>query len=69
MAPNRGRRTKIDHPALPLKPHELAAAECLEPGAAMVHVHGRDGVWPASSRSGRIPRGHVCRPPGVATGW
>ena len=43
VAPNGGRRTKTDHPAIPLTPAELArtAAECLEAGAAMIHVHVR----------------------------
>lgn len=43
VAPNGGRRTKADHPAIPLTPGELArtAAECLEAGAAMIHVHVR----------------------------
>lgn len=42
-APNGGRRTKADHPAIPLSPAELArcAAECLAAGAAMIHVHVR----------------------------
>jgi 3-keto-5-aminohexanoate cleavage enzyme len=47
VAPNGARRTKADHPALPITPDELAntAAECLEAGAAMIHVHvrSRDG--------------------------
>lgn len=45
VAPNGGRRTKADHPALPIAPAELArtAAECLEAGAAMIHAHVRDG--------------------------
>lgn len=45
VAPNGGRRTKSDHPAIPLTPDELArtAAECLEAGAAMIHVHVRRG--------------------------
>jgi 3-keto-5-aminohexanoate cleavage enzyme len=44
VAPNGGRRTKADHPALPLDAGELAgaAAECLERGAAMIHLHVRD---------------------------
>lgn len=44
VAPNGGRRTKADHPALPTGPAELArtAAECVEAGAAMIHVHVRD---------------------------
>ncbi|HEX8048784.1 3-keto-5-aminohexanoate cleavage protein [Rhizobium sp.] len=43
VAPNGGRRTKADHPAMPLTPAELArtAAECLDAGAAMIHVHVR----------------------------
>lgn len=47
VAPNGGRRTKADHPALPITPAELAdvAAASLDAGAAMIHVHvrGRDG--------------------------
>ena len=44
VAPNGGRRTKADHPSLPLSADELArtAAECLERGAAMIHLHVRD---------------------------
>lgn len=44
IAPNGGRRTKTDHPALPMTPEELAgtASECLEAGACMIHVHVRD---------------------------
>jgi 3-keto-5-aminohexanoate cleavage enzyme len=47
VAPNGGRRTKADHPAIPLTASELAetAASCLDAGAAMIHVHvrNRDG--------------------------
>jgi 3-keto-5-aminohexanoate cleavage enzyme len=44
VAPNGGRRTKADHAALPLSAGELAraAAECLDRGAAMIHLHVRD---------------------------
>ena len=44
VAPNGGRKTKADHPALPLTAEELAltAAECLERGASMIHLHVRD---------------------------
>jgi 3-keto-5-aminohexanoate cleavage enzyme len=44
VAPNGGRRTKADHPALPLTPDELAAtaSSCLEAGACMIHTHVRD---------------------------
>jgi len=45
VAPNGGRKTKADHPLLPTTPKELArtAAECLDEGAAMIHLHVRDG--------------------------
>ncbi|MCW5729281.1 MAG: 3-keto-5-aminohexanoate cleavage protein [Alphaproteobacteria bacterium] len=47
VAPNGARRTKADHPALPILPDELAraAAGALEGGAAMIHLHvrGADG--------------------------
>src|SRR3984885_15026759 len=44
VAPNGGRKTKVDHPGLPLTADELArtAAECLERGASMIHLHVRD---------------------------
>jgi 3-keto-5-aminohexanoate cleavage enzyme len=44
VAPNGGRKTKADHPDLPLNADELArtAAECLERGASMIHLHVRD---------------------------
>jgi uncharacterized protein (DUF849 family) len=44
VAPNGGRRTKADHPALPLTAEEIAAtaAACLDAGACMIHVHVRD---------------------------
>jgi uncharacterized protein (DUF849 family) len=45
VAPNGATKTGSDHPALPLTPAEIAhcAAACLEAGAAMIHVHVRDG--------------------------
>lgn len=44
VAPNGARRTKSDHPALPMTAPELAetAAACLAQGAAAMHVHVRD---------------------------
>ena len=44
VAPNGARRTKADHPALPIAPAELAhaAAACLDAGAAAIHLHVRD---------------------------
>jgi uncharacterized protein (DUF849 family) len=43
-AVNGGRRTKADHPALPITSAEIAAdvAACARAGAAMAHVHVRD---------------------------
>ena len=44
VAPNGARKTAEDHPALPIRPDEIArtAAACLEAGAAMIHLHVRD---------------------------
>lgn len=44
VAPNGGRRTGADHPALPIGPAQLArcAAAAAEAGAAMIHLHVRD---------------------------
>jgi len=45
-APNGARRTKADHPALPMSPAEIAAEcmRCHEAGAAAVHLHARHAV-------------------------
>ncbi len=44
VAPNGARKSRSDHPNLPLTADQLArtAAECLEAGAAMMHFHVRD---------------------------
>lgn len=44
VAPNGARRTKRDHPAIPLGSDEIGreAARCREAGAAMIHLHVRD---------------------------
>ncbi len=44
VAPNGARRTKADHPALPIEPSELAqaAADAVAAGAAAIHLHVRD---------------------------
>ena len=44
VAPNGARKSKSDHPALPLTAREIAqtAVECTEAGAAMIHLHVRD---------------------------
>lgn len=43
VAPNGARRSKEDHPALPMTPSELAevALACADAGAAMIHMHAR----------------------------
>lgn len=43
VAPNGGRKTRADHPNVPLTPADLAgtAVDCLSEGAAMIHVHVR----------------------------
>lgn len=44
VAPNGGRKTRADHPAIPLSAAELAgtASAAVAAGAAMIHVHVRD---------------------------
>ena len=44
VAPNGARKTKLDHPALPISIDEIVAEviACQEAGAAMVHLHARD---------------------------
>jgi len=44
VAPTGARKTKADHPALPMAAAEiaLAAAACRDAGAAMIHLHVRD---------------------------
>lgn len=46
VAPNGARRTRADHPRLPMSAGEIArdAAEALEAGAAMIHLHVRDAA-------------------------
>ncbi|AOZ05041.1 3-keto-5-aminohexanoate cleavage protein [Cupriavidus malaysiensis] len=43
VAPNGARKTHTDHPRLPMTPAELAqcAKDCLDAGAAMIHLHVR----------------------------
>lgn len=45
VAPNGARKTRADHPAIPITPDEMAeeAANCRDAGAAMLHLHVRDG--------------------------
>jgi 3-keto-5-aminohexanoate cleavage enzyme len=44
VAPNGARKTRKDHPALPITPQELAdcAAACRDAGASMLHLHVRN---------------------------
>lgn len=44
VAPNGARKTKADHPSLPIYPEELGetAKACLSAGACMIHLHVRD---------------------------
>ena len=46
VAPNGARKTKVDHPGLPITSSELAvvASECLDAGASMMHLHVRDSA-------------------------
>ncbi len=46
VAPNGARKSKADHPRLPLTPPELAecAQDCLDAGASMLHLHVRDAA-------------------------
>ena len=64
VAPNGGRKTKADHPLLPTTPKELArtAAECLEEGAAMIHLHVRDaeGVHVLDAEAYRAAIARIC---------
>ncbi|MBJ7539580.1 3-keto-5-aminohexanoate cleavage protein [Marinomonas transparens] len=43
VAPNGARKTKADHPNLPITPEEMAeeVAACVAAGAGMVHLHAR----------------------------
>ena len=44
VAPNGARKTRSDHPSLPITPAEVAqnARECLDAGATAIHLHARD---------------------------
>ena len=55
VAPNGARRGKADHAAIPLTPAEIAAEAlaCRRAGAAIVHLHVRDGAGEHSLDPGR----------------
>ena len=65
VAPNGGRKTKADHPALPLTVEELAraAGECADVGAAMIHLHvrGRNGEHLLDADAYRATIAGVCQ--------
>jgi 3-keto-5-aminohexanoate cleavage enzyme len=44
VAPNGARKTKADHPQIPITPEELAqeAVKCVSAGASALHMHVRD---------------------------
>jgi 3-keto-5-aminohexanoate cleavage enzyme len=44
VAPNGARRSKLDHPAIPLSSAEIAeeAGRCADAGASLLHLHVRD---------------------------
>jgi uncharacterized protein (DUF849 family) len=55
VAPNGARKTKADHPALPIGPEEVAqaTAACRAAGAAAIHLHVRDDAGAHSLDTGR----------------
>ncbi|PSL20048.1 3-keto-5-aminohexanoate cleavage protein [Shimia abyssi] len=55
VAPNGARRSKADHPALPVTPDEIAetAKACFAAGADALHLHVRDDDGAHSLDSGR----------------
>jgi len=65
VAPNGGRKTRADHPGLPMTADDLAraAAECLEAGAAMLHLHVRDsdGAHLLDAEAYRAAISAICR--------
>jgi len=65
VAPNGGRKTKADHPALPITPEELArtARECLDAGACMIHLHvrDRDGAHALDPEAYRAATSCICK--------
>ena len=54
-APNGARKSKDDHPAIPITPEDLAdcAADIVEAGASIIHVHVRDEAGGHSLDAGR----------------
>jgi 3-keto-5-aminohexanoate cleavage enzyme len=65
VAPNGGRKTKADYPALPVSADELAraAADCLDRGASMIHLHVRaqDGGHVLDASAYRAVIARICQ--------
>lgn len=61
VAPNGARKTKSDHPALPMTTEELAACarDCQIAGAGAIHLHVRDSQGVHSLDAGRY-RDAIC---------
>jgi uncharacterized protein (DUF849 family) len=55
VAPNGARKTRTDHPAVPITPDELAltAKACRDAGASLLHLHVRDDDEKHSLDTGR----------------
>lgn len=55
VAPNGARKTRSDHPAVPITPDELAATAkaCRDAGASLLHLHVRDDAEKHSLDVGR----------------
>lgn len=55
VAPNGARKTRADHPQLPITPEQLAetAKACREAGASLLHLHVRDDAERHSLDPGR----------------
>ncbi|WP_225028698.1 BKACE family enzyme [Xinfangfangia pollutisoli] len=67
VAPNGARRTKADHPALPLTPEDLAqtAKACFQAGAGAIHLHvrdadGRHSLDPVAYRAAMVAVRQAC---------
>lgn len=62
VAPNGARRTKQDHPSLPMSADELGqeAAVCADAGASVIHLHVRNAQGAHSLDSGRYQAAMDC---------
>lgn len=69
VAPDGGRRTKLDQPGLPLSPDDLArtAAQCRDAGASMIHVPVGEGDGSHPAEAGRAATAALGAAAGPAT--